>query len=168
MTRSICLITIILAMFALAACRDEDDGVSRTDPAYEKSLVDSGLRPMGEEDANNLLEDRTVYATYALTEQKRIEYFNGSGVVVQSPVPDDPAASAGRALLFGSWWGDGNKTCFAYGSSDYVECYRLYYREGTLLYVQTQSSRYVPAGALLAYSTEIRKGNSEEFPLIGQ
>lgn len=122
---------------------------------------------MGEEDTAVLLHDRTVYATYALTNQKRVEFFGSGGVVVQSPAPGSSGA-ASRALLFGSWWGDGDRTCFGYGSSKQTECYRLYYREGVLLYVQTESSSQVPAGALLAYSTEIRKGNAERFPLIGQ
>ncbi len=142
--------------------------VPPTSPAFEQSLTDSGLRPLREPEAARLLGNATVYATYVLTEQQWIEYFDGSGVVVRTRVPGGSVgARAGRPLLFGSWWGEGDDICFAYGLSRFAECYRLYYRDGSLLYVQTTPSRQVPAGALLAYSTEIRQGNVENFPLIG-
>jgi len=161
---------LALAMFALAACEEEEEtvAVAPTDRAYEQSLIDAGLRPLDREGATALLNDATVYASYALTGQKRVEYFDSGGVVVLSDVADAPAApTAERELLFGSWWAEGDQTCFAYGSSEFVECYRLYYREGSLLFIPIVSSSQVPAGALLAYSTEIRKGNSERFPLLG-
>jgi hypothetical protein len=158
---------LALLMFAVAACEPEQE-VAPTSPAYEQSLVESGLRPMDERKATALLSNATVYATYVLTGQKWIEYVDGGGVVVRSSgLHDSAAAGAGRPLLFGSWWWEGDRICFAYGRSRFAECYRLYYRDGSLLYVQTESGRQIPAGALLAYSTGVRKGNSESFPLIG-
>ena len=164
----------VLAMLALASCDEEQEQeaveVARTEKGFEQSLIDSGLRPMNRDEEVALLNESTVYATYALTGQKRVEYFDSGGVVVQSDVADVPpaAATAERELLFGSWWAEGEQTCFAYGSSDFVECYRLYFRDGTLLFIPTVSSSQVPTGAVLAYSTEIRKGNSEHFPLLGR
>lgn len=142
--------------------------VAPTSPAFEQSLVDSGLRPLRESQVAELLGRATVYGIYVLTEQRWIEYFDGSGVVVRTRVASGSAAARmGRPLLFGSWWGQGDDICFAYGLSRFAECYRLYYRDGSMLYVQATPSRQVPAGALLAYSTEIRTGNVENFPLIG-
>ncbi len=158
---------LALLMLAGSACEPEQE-IAPTSPAYEQSLIDSGFRPMSERRTASLLSDATVYATYALTEQKWIEYIDSGGVVVRTSAAGDPAGTgAGRTLLFGSWWREGDSTCFAYGHSSAAECYRLYYRDGSLLYVQTQSGGQVPAGALLGYSTGIRKGNSENFPLIG-
>jgi hypothetical protein len=161
------IISIAMLSLAVSACEPEQE-VAPTSPAYEQSLTNSGLRPMDERKAAALLSNATVYATYVLTEQKWIEYFDGGGVAVRTEVPQDPARTgADRPLLYGSWWWEGDKICLAYGLSRFAECYRLYYREGSLLYVQTESSQQVPSGALLAYSTEIRNGNSESFPLIG-
>ena len=142
--------------------------VAYTSPAFEQSLTDSGLRPLDERKTAALLSDTTVYATHVLTGQKWIEYYDRSGAVVRTKVPHDPAgARTDRPLLFGSWWGQGDDICFAYGLSRVAECYRLYYLDGSLLYVQTRSSSQVPAGAVLGYSTEIRSGDTENFPLIG-
>lgn len=164
-SRIIALALLILAVTGWQPRR----AVAPTSPAFEQSLVDSGLRPLSEVQAAALLRNATVYATYALTEQRWIEYFDSGGAVVRTPVrAGDRAWIAGRPLLFGTWWGDGDDICFAFGLKPYPECYRLYYRDGSLLYVQTTGSRLVPVGALLAYSTEIRAGNSEHFPLVGE
>jgi len=142
--------------------------VAPTSPAFEQSLTDSGLHPLDEYKTAALLSNATVYGTYMLTGQKWIEYYDRGGAVVRTKISDDPVGhSAGRPLLFGTWWGNGDDICFAYGLSRTAECYRLYYRDGSLLYVQANPTQRIPAGALLGYSTEIRKGDVEKFPLIG-
>lgn len=158
---------LALLMLVVSTCEPGRE-VAPTSPAFEQSLTDSGMRPLDEPTIAAMLNDTTVYAIYVLSEQRWIEYFDSNGAVVRTTAPHEPAGrGTGRRLLFGSWWGDGDNICFAYGLSRFAECYRLYYRDGSLLYIQTQSSRLVPAGALLAYSTDIRKGDVENFPLIG-
>lgn len=142
--------------------------VAPTSPAYEQSLTDSGLHPLDEFKAARLLGNATVYGTHMLTGQKWIEFYDRGGAVVRTRISDEPAGrGAGRPLLFGTWWGEDDDICFMYGFSRSAECYRLYYRDGMLLYIQARPSPRVPAGALLAYSTEIREGDVEDFPLIG-
>ncbi|UCH72862.1 MAG: hypothetical protein JSU82_10825 [Rhodospirillales bacterium] len=142
--------------------------VAPTSPAFEQSLTDSGLHPLDEYKTAALLGNATVYGTHMLTGQKWIEYYDHGGAVVRTKISSEPVArNAGRPMLFGTWWGEGDDICFAYGLKPSSECYRLYYRNGSLLYIQAKSSRKVPAGALLGFSTDIRKGDVEDFPLIG-
>ena len=163
-TRVISLAPVILALSGWQPGPE----VAPTSPAFEQSLTDSGLLPLSEAQTTALLSDATIYATYVLTRQSWIEYYDRLGAVVRTRFPRDSAeARKGRPMLFGSWWGDNEDICFAYGLSRYAECYRLYYHDETLFYIQTISSPQVPAGALLAHSTAIRKGNVEEFPLLG-
>jgi len=160
-------VPLALLFWAASSCEPERE-VAWTSPAFEQSLTDSGRRPMDERKTAALLSNTTVYATHVLTGQKWIEYYDSGGAVVRTRVPVDPAAArTDRPLLFGSWWGESDNICFAYGLSRVAECYRLYYLDGSLLYIQTKSSSQVPAGALLGYSTEIREGDTENFPLIG-
>jgi len=161
------VVSLALLFLAVSTC-EPNRTVAPTSPAFEQSLTDSGLRPLREARVSSLLSNATVYATHVLTGQKWIEYYDRGGAVVRTRIPVDPAAAkAGRPLLFGSWWGEGDNICFAYGLSRVTECYRLYYLDGSLLYIQTESRSQVPAGALLGYSTEIREGDAENFPLIG-
>lgn len=142
--------------------------VAPTSPAFEQSLTDSGLHPLDEYKTAALLSNATVYGTQMLTGQKWIEYYDRGGAVVRTRISDKPAGrGAGRPMLFGTWWGQGDDICFAYGLKPSAECYRLYYSDGLLLYIQTHPSQGIPAGALLGYSTEIREGDVEDFPLIG-
>lgn len=161
------ILLLALPVFALSGWQPVRE-VAPTSPAFEQSLTDSGLHPLDEYKTAALLGNATVYGTYMLTGQKWIEYYDSGGAVVRTKVSDEPAAySAQRPLLFGTWWGEGDDICFAYGLKPNAECYRLYYRDGFLLYIQAQPSPWVPAGALLGYSSEIRAGDVEGFPLIG-
>lgn len=160
---------ILIALLVLAGSGWQPDrGVAPTSPAFEQSLTDSGLHPLDEYKTATLLSNATVYGTYMLTGQKWIEYYDSGGAVVRTKVSDESAGpGVGRPLLFGTWWGDGDNICFAYGLSPIAECYRLYYQDGLLLYIQANSSLRIPAGALLAFSNDIRAGDVEDFPLIG-
>jgi len=161
------IISLTLVLFALSGWQPGGN-VAPTSPAFEQSLTDAGLHPLDEFKTAALLGNATVYGTYMLGGQKWIEYYDRGGVVVRTKISDEPAGrGAGRPLLFGTWWGDGDNICFAYGLKPSAECYRLYYRNGSLFYIQAKSSQQIPAGALLSFSTEIRDGDVEHFPLIG-
>jgi hypothetical protein len=161
------IILFALFVFALSGWLPGPE-VAPTSPAYEQSLTDSGLHPLDEFKTAALLSNATVYGTYMLTGQKWIEYYDRGGAVVRTKISDEPVGrDSGRPLLFGTWWGEGDDICFAYGLSPYAECYRLYYRDGLLLYIQARPSQRIPVGALLGYSNKIHEGDVENFPLIG-
>ncbi|MDH3231878.1 MAG: hypothetical protein OEN55_18960, partial [Alphaproteobacteria bacterium] len=105
------IMSLALVVLAVSTCEPEREA-ARTSPAYELSLVDSGLRPLNEREIVALLSNATVYATFVLTEQGWIEYFDSSGAVVRTTVPQEPPGrGTGRRLLYGSWWGEGGNIC---------------------------------------------------------
>lgn len=158
------LAAAVFLLFAASAC-DQEEEVEPTSPDYEKSLIGKGLSPMSESEAATFLNDVTIYFTFVQTKAKWIEYFSPEGVIAKSEIPEEPDKFHGaRPLIFGSWWAEEDRTCFAYGSSDDVRCYRLYRQDVSLLLVQVTASTLTPEGALLARSTKIVKGNAENFP----
>jgi hypothetical protein len=122
-------------------------------PTLAVALEPTGERIVGESALREALSDRTFYGRYE-DGIDWIEYY----------APDGRSAYWDGCTHDGDWWIDDDLVCFRYRGDAYGLNYCwMVYRSGS------QYEFFIPddglAGAVRAYTTDIREGNREQLPL---
>lgn len=146
----------------LTGCEPEEV-VDEASAAFEEDLKKKGLEPLDEAQATKLLGDRTLYGRYVGVEGSWVEYYSSGGVSVFQP--DAKQNPKRRLVYFGTWWAEADQTCFSYPERN-LDCYRVYHGGGSIYFINTEDTRYHPAGSLVVVAEDIRTGNTENYPFM--
>lgn len=157
--------TLLMPLFlglALAGCEPEEV-VDESSAEFEESLQKKGLKLLDEAQATALFGNKTLYGRYVGVEGGWIEYYSSGGVSVFQP--DAEQNPKRRLVYFGTWWAEADKTCFSYPERR-LDCYRVYHGSDLIYFINTEDTRYHPAGSLAVAAEEIRAGNMEKYPFV--
>lgn len=160
-------VVVLLTVFAIAAaCSNRT--ILEDQEGYEKSLIDSGLTPLNEQQITTLHSDMTFYLRFQKSGIDWVEYYGQNGVAAILVTADYPQQGLKKGdVANGSWWTEGNKFCVDYGRFGLSKpvCLRVYKKsEKLVLYIRTEDLRHGVAGSLTSFTTDIRKGNIENYP----
>jgi hypothetical protein len=122
-------------------------------PTLAAALEPTGERIVGESALREALSDRTFYGRYE-DGIDWIEYYS----------PDGRSAYWDGCTHDGDWWIDDDLVCFRYRGDAYglSYCWMVYRNGGQYEFFIPDDGR---AGAVRAYTTDVRDGNREHLPL---
>ncbi len=156
------MLAVLCLGLALTGCEPEEK-VDENSAEFEVWLQENGLIPLDEEQATELLGDRTLYGRYVGAEGGWIEFYSRGGVSVFQP--DAEQNPKRRLVYFGTWWAEADRTCFSYPERK-LDCYRVYQDSESIYFIRTKDSRDSPAGSLVVAVEEIKAGNTEKYPFV--
>jgi len=157
------ILTIFCLGLFLVGCEPEEK-IDENSAEFEAWLLEQGLTPLGQSEASDLLTDRTFYGRYVGGEGNWVEYYSNAGVSVFQPdAKQDPKR---RLVYFGTWWAEDDRTCFSYPERQ-LYCYRVYQKNETVYFIRIEEVSGKPAGSLVVATDEIKVGNTEKYPFVG-
>lgn len=156
------LLTVLALGLLLVGCKPETK-IDENSAEFEASLQNKGLVPLAPVDTARLLNDVTLYGRYGGVEERWIEYYSDAGVSVFQP--DASQSPKRRLVYFGTWWSEGERTCFSYPEGR-MDCFRIYADETAIYFVRIEGRPGSPAGSLAVVADEVRQGNVEKYPYV--
>lgn len=155
--------TIFCLGVFLAGC-EPGEKIDENSGEFETWLLEQGMTPLDQSAAAELLNDRTLYGRYGAGDGRWAEYYSSTGVSVFQPdAEQDPKR---RLVYFGTWWAETDRTCFSYPERQ-LYCYRVYHGNGSVYFIRIEDSSGGPAGSLVVAAEEVKSGNTEKYPFVG-